>query len=77
MNGSDDYTTGPHDPRVHFWCGLVFGAVVGTWIGWNIFTGDLGMAAMGAAGACAMAFSCRRWGDRAWHWVLRRLDWFS
>ena len=77
MNGADDYTTGPHDPRVHFWCGLIFGAVVGTWIGWNIFAGRLGTAVLAAAVAFAMALSCRRWGDRVWHWVLSRLDWFS
>lgn len=40
MKKQDDYVAGPHHYWTHFWCGLVFGAGIGTWIG--LFTVCLG-----------------------------------
>jgi len=37
MNGSNDFWTGPHHFWTHFWCGLIFGAGLGGWIGWQMF----------------------------------------
>ena len=72
-----DYIAGPHNPRVHFWCGLVFGAALGAITAWNIFDGGWDIAAFALLGAGALAYCGARWGDRAWAWALSLFCWFA
>ncbi len=77
MKKQDDYIAGPHHYWTHFWCGLVFGAGIGTWIGWQIFDSGWLVVVTAIAVSLSTAFSCGRWGDRTWHWIIQRLPWFS
>lgn len=76
MNPHDDYFNGPHDFWVHFWCGLVFGAVLGPFIFRVIFDSAWTLGASTVVFALATAYSCGRWGDRAWHWIISGLPWW-
>jgi hypothetical protein len=76
MKQHDEYIAGPHSYWVHFWCGIVFGALLGLWIGWNLFEQGWAIPATSLATALAIGYSCGRWGDGAWQWVISRLDWF-
>jgi hypothetical protein len=78
MGKRDDYIAGAHDYWVHFWCGLMFGAGLAVWGGWF----GLGMTGwelvvFTTVFSLVIALSCARWGDRAWHWILERLHWFT
>jgi hypothetical protein len=73
MNRRDDYIAGPHNYWVHFWCGLVFGAILGTWLGWQTFTSGWLVAAAALLTSPVVAFACGRWGDPVWHWIISRL----
>jgi len=37
MKKQDDYIAGSYHYWTHFWCGLIFGAGLGVWMGWGIF----------------------------------------
>jgi len=41
MKKQDDHIAGSHHYWTHFWCGVIFGVGVGTWIGWEIFGGGM------------------------------------
>jgi hypothetical protein len=73
MKKEDDYVAGPHHYWTHFSCGLVFGALLGLWIGTDFFESGWANLATVAVISVAMAFSCGRWGDRAWQWIIERL----
>jgi len=77
MKKQDDYIAGPHSYWIHFWCGLVFGALLGAWIGWQMFDGGWAIACTAFVTSSAVAYSCGRWGDPAWHWIISRVNWFS
>jgi hypothetical protein len=71
----DDCIAGPHNYRIHFWCGLVFGAFLGAWMGWQIFTSRWLIGGTAFVASLAVAYSSGHWGDRAWHWIISRLHW--
>jgi hypothetical protein len=73
----DDYLLGGHHRWVHFWCGLVFGAGLGAWIGWGLFNTAWDVAAIAAATGLVFGLCCGRWGDSAWQWFLERLWWIN
>jgi hypothetical protein len=77
MKKQDDYIAGPHQYWIHFGCGLVFGAGSGSWIGALLFDADWLVVVTAGILALAVAYSCGRWGDRAWHWIIQQLPWFS
>jgi hypothetical protein len=77
MKKQDDYIAGPHSYWIHFWCGLVFGVFLGAWMGWNFFSSGWAIAGTAFVTSSVAAYSCGRWGDRAWHWILSRIGWFS
>ena len=74
MKQQDDYIAGPHHYWIHFWCGLVFGACIGVLIAWRMFDEGWSITVTSAVVALAVAISCGRWGDRAWHWIIRSLS---
>ena len=75
MSKHDEYISGPHDSRIYFFCGLVFGAVVSTWISVTIFESAAFILTSAAFGALVIAFCCARWGDSAWYWLIEHLPW--
>jgi len=77
MNGSNDLWTGPHHFWTHFWCGLIFGAGLGAWTGWQMFDSGWRIVATLVVVALVLAYSCGRWGDRLWRWLIENLWWFS
>ena len=76
MKKQDDYIAGPHHYWTHFWFGLVVGAGLGAWTGWNLFDDRWAIVATLTLSALTMALSCGRWGDRAWQCAAERLWWF-
>jgi hypothetical protein len=76
MKKPNNYVAGPHDFWVHFWCGLIFGAFLGLWIGSNLFDEGWAIAATSLISALVMGFSCGHWGDQAWEWVMSGLGGF-
>ncbi len=76
MKKQNDYVSGSHHYWTHFWCGLFFGAGIGAWMGWWMFDGGWAVPMTAVVVSLAIAFSCGRWGDRAWHWLIERLPWF-
>jgi hypothetical protein len=74
---SDDYIAGRHNCRLHFTLGAVMGAAIGIWIGFNIFESRISILLTLFITALVVAFSCGRWGDRAWHWIIHRLPWLT
>lgn len=77
MKQHDDYIAGPHHYWIHFWCGLVFGAGAGAWIGSEIFDSGWLVLIATIVAASSTALMCGRWGDRGWYWMLHKLRWFS
>jgi len=75
MRRHEEYLAGPHHGRTHFWCGLIFGAVIGAWVGSWAFEGGRVIAITAVVVAFTIAYSCARWGDPAWHWIIKRLPW--
>ncbi len=73
MKHQNDYLAGPHDFWVHFWCGLVFGAILGVCIFGEVFDSAWGLATGTALFALLTAYACGRWGDRAWHSIISGL----
>ncbi len=76
MKTQDDYVAGPHHFWLHFCCGLVFGAGLGWAFGSWLFDGGWRAIVVAAVVAVGVAYSCGRWGDRAWRWILDSLTWF-
>lgn len=76
MKQHDDYTSGPHSYRVHFWCGLVFGAIVGAWFSRNFFDSPILVCLGALTTGLACGLFCGRWGDSAWQRLLERLRWW-
>jgi hypothetical protein len=77
MKKQDDYIAGPHHYRTHFWCGVIFGAGIGYWMGWQIFESGWTILMTAIVVSAVVAYSCGRWGDRAWHWIVKHLPWIS
>jgi hypothetical protein len=77
MKQDRDYISGPHHFWIHFWCGLVFGGVLGTGWSWQVFESGLLIFVGGAVTALVIAFCCGRWGDSVWHWILEQLPWIT
>jgi len=75
MSKRDEYIAGRHDFRVYFGCGLLFGAVVSTWLSVQLFESAALIVATTALGALTIAYCCARWGDSAWYWLLEHLPW--
>jgi hypothetical protein len=73
----DDYIAGPHHYWTQFWCGLLFGAGAGIWVGWQVFVSPWLMVATAVPISLVTGLICGRWGDRGWHWVLHKFGWFS
>jgi hypothetical protein len=73
MKRREDYVAGSHDYWIHFWCGFFFGAALGVWIGAELFSNGWGLAASSVVSAGLTAYSCGRWGDDAWKWVIKGL----
>ena len=76
MKQSDGYADGPHDFWIHFWCGLVFGAVVGFFVCGDVLDSAWALAGGVAIFSVAIAYACGRWGDRAWQRIICGLSWF-
>ena len=55
MKKHDDYIAGPHHFWIHFWCGLVFGGVVCTWISWSFFESTAVALVTASVGALVIA----------------------
>jgi hypothetical protein len=53
------------------------GAAIGLWIGFNIFESRIAILTTVLIAAVIVAFSCGRWGDRAWYWIIHRLPWLT
>jgi hypothetical protein len=77
MKKRNDYISDSHHYWTHFWCGLAFGAGLGAWSGWWLFDSGWTVAVMASVAAIVFGYSCGRWGDRAWHWAIERLPWFT
>ena len=77
MKKRDDYIAGSHHYWTHFWCGLIFGAGLGVWVGWWIFDSGWRLVLTAIVASLAIAYSCGRWADRAWHWIIERLPWLT
>jgi hypothetical protein len=77
MNGANDFWTGPHHFWTHFWCGLIFGAGLGAWIGCQVFDSGWRIFATLVVVALVVAYSGGRWGDRFWQWLIGNLWWFT
>jgi hypothetical protein len=60
MQKHDDYISGPHHFWIHFWCGLVFGGVVNTWIRWSFFESTTVILAVAGIATLAIAYCCGR-----------------
>jgi cytochrome b len=73
MKKEDDYIAGEHDYSTHFWCGLIVGALIGLRIGWGIFDAGWEIAVTALLVSAATAYSCGRWGDRAWYRLIEFL----
>lgn len=70
MKQEDDYVDGPHHYWIHYWCGLIFGAFIGIWTGREVFDGGWALGVATTVIALVVAWSCGRWGDRAWRWII-------
>jgi hypothetical protein len=77
VKDSADYTAGRHDYGLHLSLGAVMGAAIGLWIGFNIFESRIAILTTVLIAAVIVAFSCGRWGDRAWYWIIHRLPWLT
>ena len=77
MKKQDDYTAGSHDYWVHFWCGVVFGALYGASLGWRAFSNGWLIACSVIVTSLVFGVCCGRWGDPVWLWLISNLDWFS
>ena len=73
-NGKKEFRE--HNPRVHFWCGLVFGLVVGAIVGGELWNSLLADAATSLAVGIGLALAAGRSGDAVWRCVLEWLSWF-
>ena len=71
---NDDYVNGPHNFWIHFICGFVFGTLISGWLSKDIFESPVLLVTSTVMGALVIAYSCARWGDSAWHWVLQRVS---
>jgi hypothetical protein len=70
---NDGYINGPHNFWIHFLCGFVFGTLISGWLSLQVSESP-GFIVIGTfLGALVIAYSCGRWGDSAWHWLLRRV----
>jgi hypothetical protein len=61
----------------HFGLGIAFGAGVGTWISWGLFEQVYTFAAATLLISIAVGYSCGRWGERAWEWIVDNFWWFT
>jgi hypothetical protein len=77
MKKKDDYIAGSHHYWTHFFCGLVFGAGMGAWMGWHWFDSREAIVGTTAVVSLVVALSCGRWGDPAWQWIIENLLWFT
>jgi hypothetical protein len=77
MKKHDDYISGPHHFWIHFWCGLVFGAIVSTWVSCSLFESTPIILITAGPGALVIAYCCGRWGDSAWQWLLDQWPWHT
>jgi len=77
MNGPIDIWSGPHHFWTHFGCGLIFGAGVGSWIGWLMFDSGWRMVGTVVVIALGVAYSAGRWGDRFWFALIENLCWLT
>lgn len=76
MKQHEDYISGRHKFWVHFFFGLLLGALLGYWWFWGLFdSATLNLLAI-AAMASAFGTSCGRWGERAWHRISDWLSWW-
>jgi hypothetical protein len=71
----DDYIAGGHHLWVHFWCGLVFGVIIGDRISSGLFDSRWACITSTAATGLVVALCCGRWGDSAWEWI-GKLRWW-
>lgn len=65
----DDYIRGRHF-RIHFWCGLAIGGIIGAQISWGRFEGPWGFFGCTLGIALAFALAVAYWGDPLWHWFV-------
>jgi uncharacterized membrane protein YoaK (UPF0700 family) len=77
VKNTDDYIAGRHNYWLHFSLGAVMGAAIGFWIGSNIFESHVAILLTLLITSVIVAFSCGRWGDRAWYWIIHRLPWLT
>lgn len=77
MKKYDHYVAGSHPYWTHFWCGLLLGAGIGAWIGWWGFDECWAVPVTAIAVSLVVAYSCGRWGDQAWDWIIQRLWWIT
>jgi hypothetical protein len=69
----DEYISGPHHFWIHFWCGLVVGALIGGAWSWRLFDSVALSLLSTVAIALAIAYCCGRWGDSAWRVLIEFL----
>jgi hypothetical protein len=69
------YLSSSDDGRVYFFCGLLLGAALGAFIGWDICGSVATFALVLVGSALAVAWASACYGDAAWDWVMDRLNW--
>lgn len=72
----DEQISGPHDRRVHFAFGLVFGGILGVVLSRQMFETMPSFIIGTAVVALIIAYCSARWGDPMWYWLIKRLHWF-
>jgi hypothetical protein len=76
MKNRDASGSDQHSYWIHFWRGLVCGAVFGAVAGMNLFESSAAMAATATLAAGITACSCGHWGEQAWEYIFEMLTIF-
>jgi hypothetical protein len=75
-NRTSDPITGPHHYWMHFWFGLVVGAILGWRLGEAFFAADWKIAVASGTVGLILALAGGRWGDQVWEFLFADINWF-